>query len=378
MWDIKPEDYALLVVDDDEQVLRAIYRDLFDAGFRVAAFSESPKALQFLETLKAAGRFDEQLVYHHSFEEDAPCVGIDAIIADVRMPGIDGIEFLTRSRATFPKAVRYVLTGYADVNFAVGALNRARAQYYFTKPWNWEEVIAQLNTGLSLYKAQAEAETLREMNARNLAAVLEEVVRLSNGHQQRVIDHRRGPFASHATHLETLFTRLGLDSEDGPMARAVGPIREELEEYVKTEDAFLQELESGVGRRLVSLATCLNFLQATSDPEQALEKGPVDYRELIEGALRAAEPSLAAKRVKAEATMSASLGVLTCSRGVLSDAWSAVMGIAADLAAEGGALTVSEAPRAGFAGMGRVALVEAGPKTHAIVTVEGDLGATRA
>jgi thioredoxin reductase (NADPH) len=111
----------LLTVDDDPDVLRAIERDLrtqYGAEYRVIS-SDSPEgALDLLKGLKV--RND----------------GVALLLADQRMPRMDGIGFLQAARQMFPDAKRALLTAYADTNAAISAINQANIDYFFMKPWD--------------------------------------------------------------------------------------------------------------------------------------------------------------------------------------------------------------------------------------------------
>jgi thioredoxin reductase (NADPH) len=112
---------VLLSVDDDSDVLRAIERDLrsqYGAGYRVIG-SDSPEgALDLLKQLKV--RNDS----------------VALLLADQRMPRMDGVEFLQQAMDIFPGAKRALLTAYADTNAAISAINQASINYFFLKPWD--------------------------------------------------------------------------------------------------------------------------------------------------------------------------------------------------------------------------------------------------
>jgi thioredoxin reductase (NADPH) len=111
----------LLTVDDDPDVLRAIERDLrtqYGAEYRVIS-SDSPEgALDLLKGLKV--RND----------------GVALLLADQRMPHMDGVGFLQAARQMYPDAKRALLTAYADTNAAISAINQANIDYFFMKPWD--------------------------------------------------------------------------------------------------------------------------------------------------------------------------------------------------------------------------------------------------
>jgi len=130
----------LLSVDDDSDVLRAIERDLrseYGAEYRVIG-SDSPEgALDLLKQLKV--RNDS----------------VALLLADQRMPKMDGVAFLQEAQHVFPDAKRALLTAYADTNAAISAINQASINYFFLKPWDppSEHLYPQLNDLLDDWQA---------------------------------------------------------------------------------------------------------------------------------------------------------------------------------------------------------------------------------
>ena len=111
----------LLRVDDDSDVLRAIERDLrsqYGAAYRVIASDSPVQALDLLKQLKV--RNDS----------------VALLLADQRMPHMDGVEFLQEGMQIFPDAKRALLTAYADTGAAISAINEASINYFFLKPWD--------------------------------------------------------------------------------------------------------------------------------------------------------------------------------------------------------------------------------------------------
>src|SRR6478672_1095412 len=130
----------LLSVDDDPDVLRSIERDLrsqYGAEYRVIG-SDSPEgALDLLNQLKV--RNDS----------------VALLLADQRMPRMDGVEFLQQGMQVFPKAKRALLTADADMNAAISAINKANINYFFLKPWDppTEHLYPQLDDLLDDWQA---------------------------------------------------------------------------------------------------------------------------------------------------------------------------------------------------------------------------------
>jgi thioredoxin reductase (NADPH) len=112
---------ALLTVDDDPEVLRAVERDLrkrYAERYRVLRADSGASALQALHGLKKRNE----------------AVGL--LLADQRMPEMSGVEFISKAVDIYPEARRVLLTAYADTDAAIQAINQARIHHYLLKPWD--------------------------------------------------------------------------------------------------------------------------------------------------------------------------------------------------------------------------------------------------
>jgi thioredoxin reductase (NADPH) len=112
---------VLFTVDDDPEVLRAIERDLrshYSDRYRVMRASSGGAALSTLRELKARNN------------------PVALLLADQRMPLMNGVGFLSEAMEIHPQAKRALLTAYADTTAAIDAINEARIHYYLMKPWD--------------------------------------------------------------------------------------------------------------------------------------------------------------------------------------------------------------------------------------------------
>ncbi len=129
---------AVIIVDDEEMVVGAIQSFLeLETDYRVLPFTSPAAALE---------RLAERVV--------------DAIVADFMMPEMDGVTFLTRAREARPEATRILLTGYADKQNAIRAINEAGLYQYLEKPWDNEALT------LVIRNAVERARLFRELDAR--------------------------------------------------------------------------------------------------------------------------------------------------------------------------------------------------------------------
>ena len=95
------------------------------------------------------------------------------VISDMRMPGLDGAEFLARVRALSPQTVRMLLTGHKDLSRAITAVNEGQIFRYLTKPCSKEEMVSAIRLGLAQYRDNAEAaELIKEAREHRLNAAI--------------------------------------------------------------------------------------------------------------------------------------------------------------------------------------------------------------
>ena len=85
---------------------------------------------------------------------------INVIITDQRMPGVTGIEFLESILDEYPDPPRILLTGYADINAVIDAINKGSVYKYVQKPWDDDELRTTINSALELYMLNKQKEDL--------------------------------------------------------------------------------------------------------------------------------------------------------------------------------------------------------------------------
>ena len=117
---------TVMIVDDEEMVAMALRSFLeLETSYRVLTFTSPARALEAAD------------------EEP-----IAVVVADFMMPEMDGITFLRQLRAKIPQAARILLSGYADKENAIRAINEAGLYYYLEKPWNNEHLKLVIRNGV--------------------------------------------------------------------------------------------------------------------------------------------------------------------------------------------------------------------------------------
>lgn len=158
----------VLLVDDEVNITRSLRR-LLQQGDEYEIFVASSGA-EGLECLRTEG-------------------DVGVIVSDQRMPQMTGVEFLETAREMAPDAMRILLTGYADIEASIAAINRGAVYRYLAKPWQDDELLATIaeaaghfqlvreNQRLNALVAKQNAE-LQDWNARLKQRVLEQTARI--------------------------------------------------------------------------------------------------------------------------------------------------------------------------------------------------------
>ena len=140
----KKTEHTVLLVDDEPKVLSALERAFRQESYRILKASGAAEALDIMQ-------------------EEA----VEVVISDHRMPGMTGAELLTTVRTRWPETIRIMLTGYADVQSIMGAVNEGAVYKFMTKPWLDDDLRVTVARALEQYDLQKEVRSLREENHRH-------------------------------------------------------------------------------------------------------------------------------------------------------------------------------------------------------------------
>jgi len=149
--------YRILMVDDDRQVLNAYVRQL--------------RHLFFIETAQGPDEALEKIRSGATFA---------VIISDLKMPGTNGIEFLASVREESPDSVRMLLTGHADLQAAISAVNEGNIFRFLTKPCEQETLQQVIQDGVEQHRLIISERELLEKTLSSSVKVLTEILSLVN------------------------------------------------------------------------------------------------------------------------------------------------------------------------------------------------------
>ncbi len=134
---------TIVIVDDEEMVLTSLNSFLtLETQYEVKTYTSAKEALEYIKK----GR-------------------VDLVVSDYLMPEMDGITFLSKVRELKPEIPRIILTGYADKENAIKAINHVGLFQYIEKPWNNDDLLIILRNGLEKQKLMAKLnEKIGEIN----------------------------------------------------------------------------------------------------------------------------------------------------------------------------------------------------------------------
>ncbi len=160
MSDTQTKAFKLLLVDDEPNILNALKRLFRRTGYEIHTAESGMAGLKILE--------------------ETP---VDLIISDMRMPEMNGAEFLEQAAQLRPEAMRLLLTGYSDINATIEAINKGKIYGYISKPWNETELSLTVKQALEQKALRDERDRLyaltQKQNAelKQLNATLEDKVK---------------------------------------------------------------------------------------------------------------------------------------------------------------------------------------------------------
>ena len=154
---------AVLLVDDEANILNALARLFLDRDVRVLRAGSGEEALGIVRREPVA-----------------------VVVSDNLMPGMRGVELLSQVRNLSPDTVRVLLTGYADLATAIEAINRGEVFRFHVKPWIDEEIVLTVEEGVRRHQVVRSLRHGDEATLRSIAQTIELKDPYTRGHCDRV------------------------------------------------------------------------------------------------------------------------------------------------------------------------------------------------
>lgn len=136
--------HTLLLVDDEVSITKSLQRLFRKEGYGILTASSGQEAIDLLKKVEKE---------------------VSLIISDQRMPGMNGAEFLEQAKKIFPNAMRFLLTGYSDMDAIIEAVNKGEIHRYLNKPWNDKDLLLQVHNALEHYELRFENKRLMNLTA---------------------------------------------------------------------------------------------------------------------------------------------------------------------------------------------------------------------
>jgi len=155
----------VLCVDDEPNILSSLRRLLRAEGYQVLLAEGGAAGLAQLES-------------EH----------VDIVISDMRMPEMDGAQFLERVRDKWPDTIRLLLTGYADIQSILDAINRGEIYRYITKPWNDNDLLLIVRHALERKELEREKQRLETLTREQNEQLKELNAGLESKVQERTVE----------------------------------------------------------------------------------------------------------------------------------------------------------------------------------------------
>jgi len=170
--DVEQADVStILCVDDEANILSAMRRLLRSHGYNLL-FAES-------------GKEGLSLMEQHD---------VDLVISDMRMPEMDGAQFLTEVSERWPETMRILLTGYSDITSTIEAINKAQIFKYISKPWEDNDILLSIKRALELKNLKRDRQRLEKLTLqqneelKDLNTNLESMVKARTSEIEQTLD----------------------------------------------------------------------------------------------------------------------------------------------------------------------------------------------
>jgi response regulator RpfG family c-di-GMP phosphodiesterase len=251
LQDASADTATLLFVDDESNILSSLKRLFRPFGYRIFTAESGAQGLEIM------GR-----------------EAVDLVVSDMRMPEMNGAQFLEKVNEHWPETVRILLTGYADIGSTIDAINKGHIYRYISKPWEDNDIVLAIRHALRQKQLEQENRGLEELTRRQNAELKE-----LNAHLEEKVKARTEELRQTMGFLEVAHEKLKqgfitsirvfsnlIEMREGGMAghsRRVAELSRAIAQQMGMKDAEMQD---------VFLAALLHDVGKIGLPDRLLDK----------------------------------------------------------------------------------------------------------
>ncbi len=264
--------HVILFVDDEQNILNSVQRILRRAPYRLLTANNPEKGLEIVKTHQ-----------------------ISLVVSDFRMPGLNGVKLLEKVQKISPDTIRILLTGFADTESAIAAINSGQVFRYLKKPIRENELIEAIRSGIQQYELVLENRKLMEITRKQ-----NEELKKFNEELEKKVRQRTQILERQKKELERLYRQLDSSFTEtihafmsviemknpklGGHSRRVAALARRFAEYMKVSRNIVRQIE---------VAALLHDIGKITIPDAILEK-PQNQLTEQEFALLKAHPEIGA------------------------------------------------------------------------------------
>lgn len=307
---------VVLCVDDEENVLLALRRELSRVADTVLTAESGAKGLEILRS-----------------------GNVSVVVSDMRMPEMEGAEFLKHVHQGWPDTFRIMLTGYADLNTVTAGVNDGEMHHFISKPWNSQELRAAVKMGFDRMRL------VRENRA------LAEHLEIQNVQLQDMNDHLEERVVERTAQLEIAYSNLAHSEKLSAVGRlAAGVVHEVLNpltvangrlEMMMMDEKLSQDHQRNLGISVDQILKAVKILDNLRDfsKQPPPERAWVDINRIISDSIDLLSHELTKHSVKASKNLG-SLKQVHIDQGQMEQIFLNLFGNAIEAMGNGGQLVL--------------------------------------
>ena len=220
----------LLIVDDEKNILKSLKRLLIDIDCKIFKAESGEEGLELFEDNK-----------------------FQVVISDYRMPGMTGVEFLSKVKEKYPDTIRIVLSGFADTGAIVEAINMGNIYKFIPKPWDDQNLLTTVKDAFEKYELQEENKRLYKKLKKNYSELKELTKTLEDRVSERTQDLEWKNKALTAAHNILNYLPIGVIGIDS--SGTLVYMNKSISEFIDTKGLLLGEsAELGLDNNISMMA----------------------------------------------------------------------------------------------------------------------------